>query len=177
MTVFGLIADVENTNYGGTFDIDDYLDENANVRTDDKQIHDDIPKDNIQKPCDDIQYEDISDADIEDNIQKPCDDIQYEDISDADIDDDIQDSCGNHGNTVSDKECEDSCDEQTIHSDDDVIIVSDDEANFETAVEISTSTFKTQTLVLTLTRTVQMINRQEVATNVSCKQDFYEYFD
>jgi hypothetical protein len=163
-SVFGLIAgvEVENTNYGGRFDIDDYLDENANARADDKQIHvdtvsihDDIPK--------------------EDNIQKPCDDIQYEDISDADIEDDVQDSCGNQGNTVSDKECEDLCDEQTIHSDNDVIIVSDDEANSETAVEISTSTFKTQTLVLTLTKTVQLINGQEVATNVSCKQDFYEY--
>jgi hypothetical protein len=69
------------------------------------------------------------------------------------------------------------CDEQIIHRDDDVIIVSDDEANSETAVKISTSTFKTQTLVLTLTNTVQMINGQEVATNVSCKQDFYQYFD
>lgn len=141
--MFGLIAGIENTNYGGTFDIDDYLDENANVRADDKQIHVDTVS----------IYEYISDADVEDNIQKPCDD---------------------HGNTVSDK---DSCDEQTIHSDDDVIIVSDDEANSETTVEISTSTFKTQTVVLTLTRTVQMINGQEVATNVSCKQEFYEYFD
>lgn len=64
MSVFGLIAGVENTNYGRRFDIDDYLNENANVRADDKQIHvdtvsihDGIPtEDNIQKLCDDIQY-------------------------------------------------------------------------------------------------------------------------
>ena len=36
--MFGLIAGVENTNYGRRFDIDDYLNENANVRADDKQI-------------------------------------------------------------------------------------------------------------------------------------------
>lgn len=147
-SVFDLIAGVENTNYGGTFDIDNYLDENENVLADDRDMM--------------IFLSKI---------------IEYEDISEDDTHDYVQDSCGNHSKTISDNECEDSCNEQTFHSDDDMIIISHDEDNFETTVEISTSIFKTQTLILTLTRTVQMINGQEVATNVSCEQDFYEYFD
>lgn len=60
-----------------------------------------------------------------------------------------------------------------------VIVISDEEYrnNSETAVDISHVTTKTQTIVLTFTRTVSYINGDEVFSEVETEQQYSEHYN
>lgn len=62
-------------------------------------------------------------------------------------------------------------------TDNEVIAISDEENNPETAVEISHMTTKTQTIVVTFTRIISYINEDEVFSEVETGQQYSERYN
>ena len=58
-----------------------------------------------------------------------------------------------------------------------VIMISDDETNIETAVEVSNLRTKTQCVVSTFTRRISYVNGQEFLSSVKVELEVYEHFD